>query len=59
MKNEDSDSNKSLNKCSDNWIRIITQGQEITIDNDEKTLSEMGFKDNQVRILRLILNFLD
>ena len=30
-------------------IRIITQGQELNPDFDEKTLQEMGFKDNQVR----------
>lgn len=29
-------------------MRIITQGQELTPDCDEKNLSEMGFKDNQM-----------
>lgn len=29
-------------------VRIITQGQELTTDSDEKTLGDMGFKDNQV-----------
>lgn len=33
---------------ADPWIRIITQGQELPGDCDEKTLGEMGFKDNQV-----------
>jgi len=33
----------------DGPIRIITQGQELTPDLDEKTLLEMGFKDMQVR----------
>ncbi len=27
---------------------MITQGQELLIDYDEKTLAEMGFKDTQV-----------
>ncbi|XP_050316350.1 ubiquitin carboxyl-terminal hydrolase 34 isoform X2 [Anthonomus grandis grandis] len=35
-------------KKPDTWIRIITQGQELSIDCDEKTLQEMGFKDNQI-----------
>jgi ubiquitin carboxyl-terminal hydrolase 34 len=30
-------------------IRMITQGQELTTEFDEKTLQEMGFKDLQVR----------
>lgn len=30
-------------------IRMITQGQELTTDFDEKTLHEMGFKDQQVK----------
>ncbi|XP_018562913.1 ubiquitin carboxyl-terminal hydrolase 34 [Anoplophora glabripennis] len=46
MKNEENDTNKT--KGGDTWIRIITQGQELTIDCDEKTLAEMGFKDNQM-----------
>lgn len=29
-------------------IRMITQGQELTIDCDEKTLGEVGFKENQM-----------
>ena len=34
----------------DGPIRMITQGQELTGDVDAKTLSEMQFKDNQVRM---------
>ncbi|XP_050445730.1 ubiquitin carboxyl-terminal hydrolase 34 isoform X1 [Cataglyphis hispanica] len=33
---------------TDGPIRMITQGQELTIDFDEKTLQEMGFKDGQL-----------
>ncbi|XP_032664565.1 ubiquitin carboxyl-terminal hydrolase puf isoform X2 [Odontomachus brunneus] len=33
---------------NDGPIRMITQGQELTIDFDEKTLQEMGFKDGQL-----------
>lgn len=33
---------------NDGPIRMITQGQELTFDFDEKSLYEMGFKDNQV-----------
>lgn len=29
-------------------LRLITQGQEISLDTDEKTLGEMGFKDLQL-----------
>ena len=29
-------------------IRMITLGQELTVDMDEKTLAEISFKDNQV-----------
>jgi len=29
-------------------LRLLSQGQELTPDLDEKTLSEMGFKDNQL-----------
>lgn len=54
MKNEEVDVNK-LTKGGDTWIRIITQGQELTIDCDEKTLGEMGFKENQVLISLLVL----
>lgn len=32
----------------DGPIRMITQGQELTYEVDEKTLSEMTFKDGQV-----------
>ncbi|KAJ8948092.1 hypothetical protein NQ318_008443 [Aromia moschata] len=46
MKNDENDVNKTPK--GDMWIRIITQGQELTIDCDEKTLAEMGFKDNQM-----------
>ena len=35
----------------DGPIRMITQGQELTVDVDEKTLGEMGFKDFQVNNL--------
>lgn len=53
MKHEDNSESKT--KSGDTWIRIITQGQELTIDCDEKTLGEMGFKDNQV-IKQFMLN---
>ncbi|CAB3381441.1 Hypothetical predicted protein [Cloeon dipterum] len=33
---------------ADGPIRIITQGQELSTEFDEKTLHEMGFKDNQL-----------
>ena len=33
----------------DGPIRMITQGQELSADMDEKTLGEMQFKDCQVR----------
>ncbi|XP_069360601.1 ubiquitin carboxyl-terminal hydrolase puf isoform X3 [Maniola hyperantus] len=33
---------------TDGPLRIITQGQELTIDYDERTLYDMGFKDNQM-----------
>lgn len=49
MKNQDSDNNPTV-RSGETWIRIITQGQELTIDCDEKTLGEMAFKDNQVKI---------
>ncbi|CAG9834377.1 unnamed protein product [Diabrotica balteata] len=42
------DSQENRTKSGETWIRIITQGQEVTIDCDEKTLAEMGFKDNQI-----------
>ncbi|KAK9875297.1 hypothetical protein WA026_007695 [Henosepilachna vigintioctopunctata] len=44
---KDSEKNPTM-KSGETWIRIITQGQELTIDCDEKTLGEMGFKDNQM-----------
>nr|CAI5854145.1 unnamed protein product [Callosobruchus analis] len=47
-KNDDDGRTPATTKGGDIWIRIITQGQEITIDCDEKTLGEMGFKDNQM-----------
>lgn len=34
---------------SDGPIRMISQGQELICDLDEKTLSELGIKDHQVR----------
>lgn len=33
---------------TDGPLRMITQGQELTIDYDERSLYDMGFKDNQV-----------
>jgi len=33
---------------SEGPLRIITQGQEITAEYDERSLSDVGFKDNQV-----------
>ena len=33
----------------DGPIRMITLGQELTVDVDDKLLMEMQFKDNQVR----------
>lgn len=33
---------------SDGPIRMISQGQELTSDLDEKILSELGMKDHQV-----------
>ncbi|KAL3285850.1 hypothetical protein HHI36_000370 [Cryptolaemus montrouzieri] len=47
MKNQDAENNPTV-RSGETWIRIITQGQELTIDCDEKTLGEMGFKDNQM-----------
>ena len=34
----------------DGPMRMITVGQELSVDIDEKTLAEVGFKDGQVRI---------
>ena len=36
---------------NDGPIRMITLGQELTVDLDEKCLSEMQFKDRQVHRL--------
>lgn len=47
LKNQEGNEN-NLSKLNDTWIRIITQGQELTIDCDEKTLGEMGFKESQM-----------
>lgn len=33
---------------SEGPLRIITQGQEITADYDERSLMDVGFKDNQI-----------
>ncbi|XP_037876167.1 ubiquitin carboxyl-terminal hydrolase puf isoform X2 [Bombyx mori] len=33
---------------TDGPLRMITQGQELTVDYDERTLYDMGFKDNQL-----------
>jgi ubiquitin carboxyl-terminal hydrolase 34 len=33
---------------SEGPLRIITQGQEITSEYDERSLADVGFKDNQV-----------
>lgn len=38
---------------TDGPIRMITQGQELTFDFDEKTLQEMGFKDGQLVFISL------
>lgn len=38
---------------TDGPIRMITQGQELTIDFDEKTLAEVGFKDGQLVFISL------
>lgn len=40
---------------SDGPIRIITQGQELVTEFDEKTLGEIGFKDSQVIWLAYLL----
>lgn len=37
-------------------IRMITQGQELTSDFDEKTLQELGFKDNQMIFISIGAN---
>lgn len=33
---------------SEGPLRIITQGQELTSEYDERSLGDAGFKDNQV-----------
>lgn len=33
---------------SEGPLRIITQGQELSSEYDERTLGDAGFKDNQV-----------
>ncbi|KAK0163763.1 hypothetical protein PV328_002459 [Microctonus aethiopoides] len=38
---------------TDGPIRMITQGQELTFDFDEKTLQDMGFKDGQLVFISL------
>lgn len=38
----------------DGPIRMITLGQELTVDMDEKTLCELQFKDMQVRFQILV-----
>lgn len=34
--------------CQPGLLRMITQGQELTADLDEKPLADLGFKDLQV-----------
>lgn len=41
----------------DGPIRMITLGQELTVDMDEKSLGELQFKDNQVKLLILLIPF--
>ncbi|KAK4884213.1 hypothetical protein RN001_000484 [Aquatica leii] len=49
MKNSDSDGGSgNFAILQEGLVRIITQGQELTTDCDEKTLADMGFKDNQM-----------
>ncbi|CAH0550563.1 unnamed protein product [Brassicogethes aeneus] len=52
-KNQDEQHSGGNVKNNDPWIRIITQGQELPPDCDEKTLGEMGFKDNQMVYISL------
>ena len=33
-------------------IRMLTGGQELTVEYDEKSLAEVQLKDNQVRAIR-------
>lgn len=50
LKNSESESSSGPSTTlHETPIRIITGGQEVTTDCDEKTLAEAGFKDNQVR----------
>lgn len=51
LKNSEASNSSSSVTLHESPIRIITQGQELTTDTDEKTLSESGFKENQVRFL--------
>lgn len=47
----DSSSSSSIglgNVLTDGPLRIITQGQEITSEYDERSLMDVGFKDNQI-----------
>ncbi|VVC94832.1 unnamed protein product [Leptidea sinapis] len=39
--------------ATDGPLRMITQGQELTIDYDERTLFDMGFKDNQEMVAHM------
>lgn len=47
-KSSNLNSSGTSSSLQENPIRIITQGQELTTDYDEKTLSDMCFKDNQI-----------
>lgn len=40
---------------SEGPLRIITQGQELTSEYDERSLGDAGFKDNQVGSFYLLL----
>ena len=50
---EDKDIVSLSNLLSDGPIRMITQGQELTTELDEKTLQEMMFKDSQVKNFKI------
>lgn len=41
---------RGLTNSSPHALRIITQGQEICTEHDERTLQDVGFKDNQVNV---------
>lgn len=59
LKSAESESSSSAGVSNqDTPIRIITTGQEVTTDSDEKTLAEAGFKDNQVRFPIFVFTFL-